>query len=101
MADGRLWFRIGEACAVTLQQFDFEAGLIYVDRQSTQDGENEEPPEPRSRRQSRRAGGGPTAYGTSSDVTWTRAERSHYRLASPPRCRNTSSGTERSVPERR
>ncbi|WP_405792544.1 site-specific integrase [Streptomyces sp. NBC_00029] len=35
--------RIGEACAVTLQQFDFEAGLIFVDRQVTQDGENEEP----------------------------------------------------------
>ncbi|MFI8392211.1 tyrosine-type recombinase/integrase [Streptomyces sp. NPDC085540] len=35
--------RIGEACAVTLQQIDFEAGLIYVDRQITQDGENEEP----------------------------------------------------------
>ncbi|MFE2165291.1 tyrosine-type recombinase/integrase [Streptomyces sp. NPDC059447] len=35
--------RIGEACAVTLQQFDFEAGLIYVDRQITRDGEDEEP----------------------------------------------------------
>ncbi|MET9013974.1 tyrosine-type recombinase/integrase [Streptomyces olivaceoviridis] len=35
--------RIGEACAVTLQQFDFESGTLYVDRQVTQDGENEEP----------------------------------------------------------
>ncbi|MER6121957.1 tyrosine-type recombinase/integrase [Streptomyces sp. NPDC001795] len=35
--------RIGEACAVTLQQFDFEGGTLYVDRQVTQDGENEEP----------------------------------------------------------
>ncbi|MFK4688201.1 tyrosine-type recombinase/integrase [Streptomyces pristinaespiralis] len=35
--------RIGEVCAVTLQQFDFESGTLYVDRQVTQDGENEEP----------------------------------------------------------
>ncbi|MEU8810975.1 tyrosine-type recombinase/integrase [Streptomyces violaceoruber] len=35
--------RIGEACAVTLQQFDLESGTLYVDRQVTQDGENEEP----------------------------------------------------------
>lgn len=35
--------RIGEACAVTLKQFDFEAGTLYVDRQITQDGENEVP----------------------------------------------------------
>ncbi|MFJ5974626.1 tyrosine-type recombinase/integrase [Streptomyces sp. NPDC093060] len=35
--------RVGEACAVTLQQFDFESGTLYVDRQVTQDGENEEP----------------------------------------------------------
>ncbi|MGW7303094.1 tyrosine-type recombinase/integrase [Streptomyces sp. NPDC054829] len=35
--------RIGEACGVTLQQFDFEGGTLYVDRQVTQDGENEEP----------------------------------------------------------
>ncbi|MFE1749431.1 tyrosine-type recombinase/integrase [Streptomyces anandii] len=35
--------RIGEACAVTLQQFDFESGTLYVDRQVTQDGENQEP----------------------------------------------------------
>lgn len=35
--------RIGEACAVTLQQFDLEGGTLYVDRQVTQDGENEEP----------------------------------------------------------
>ncbi|MFH9862272.1 tyrosine-type recombinase/integrase [Streptomyces sp. NPDC017202] len=35
--------RIGEACAVTLQQFDLENGTLYVDRQVTQDGENEEP----------------------------------------------------------
>ncbi|WP_328485923.1 tyrosine-type recombinase/integrase [Streptomyces zaomyceticus] len=35
--------RIGEACAVTLQQFDLEEGTLYVDRQITQDGENEEP----------------------------------------------------------
>ncbi|GGR36308.1 hypothetical protein GCM10010282_30920 [Streptomyces roseolus] len=35
--------RIGEASAVTLQQFDFEAGMLYVDRQVTQDGENEKP----------------------------------------------------------
>ncbi|MEU3556384.1 tyrosine-type recombinase/integrase [Streptomyces fragilis] len=35
--------RIGEACAVTLQQFDFESGTLHVDRQVTQDGENEEP----------------------------------------------------------
>lgn len=32
--------RIGEASAVSLQQFDFEAGTLYVDRQITQDGEN-------------------------------------------------------------
>ncbi|MGW4162476.1 tyrosine-type recombinase/integrase [Streptomyces sp. NPDC004788] len=35
--------RIGEASAVTLHQFDFEAGVLYVDRQITQDGENEKP----------------------------------------------------------
>ncbi|WP_329343824.1 site-specific integrase [Streptomyces sp. NBC_01352] len=35
--------RVGEATAVTLQQFDFEAGMLYVDRQITQDGENEAP----------------------------------------------------------
>ncbi|MET9953824.1 hypothetical protein ABZ135_20020 [Streptomyces sp. NPDC006339] len=35
--------RIGEASAVTLQQFDFEVGVLYVDRQVTQDGENEKP----------------------------------------------------------
>ncbi|RKT08238.1 site-specific recombinase XerD [Streptomyces sp. 3211.6] len=40
--------RIGEASAVSLQQIDFEAGVLYVDRQITQDGENEEP---RTRRQ--------------------------------------------------
>ncbi|MEV3974359.1 tyrosine-type recombinase/integrase [Streptomyces sp. NPDC050698] len=35
--------RVGEATAVTLQQFDFEAGILHVDRQITQDGANEEP----------------------------------------------------------
>lgn len=35
--------RIGEACAVTLQQLDLESGMLYVNRQITQDGENEEP----------------------------------------------------------
>ncbi|WP_329594594.1 site-specific integrase [Streptomyces sp. NBC_01362] len=35
--------RIGEACAVTLQQFDLESGTLYVDRQVTQGGDNEEP----------------------------------------------------------
>ncbi|MFF0700172.1 tyrosine-type recombinase/integrase [Streptomyces tendae] len=35
--------RIGEATAVTLQQFDFDQGILYVDRQITQDGANEEP----------------------------------------------------------
>ncbi|MEU8543106.1 site-specific integrase [Streptomyces sp. NPDC048717] len=35
--------RIGEASAVTLEQFDFESGVLYVDRQVTQDGENEKP----------------------------------------------------------
>lgn len=35
--------RVGEAIAVTLQQFDFEDGMLYVDRQVTQDGLNEEP----------------------------------------------------------
>ncbi|MFD7556627.1 hypothetical protein ACFV9E_19060 [Streptomyces sp. NPDC059835] len=42
MADGWLRLRIGKAYAVSLQQFDFEAGLIYVDRQVAQDGENEQ-----------------------------------------------------------
>ncbi|MFI5761572.1 tyrosine-type recombinase/integrase [Streptomyces sp. NPDC051563] len=35
--------RIGEASAVCLQQIDFDAGVLYVDRQITQDGENEKP----------------------------------------------------------
>ncbi|MFI8815839.1 hypothetical protein ACIGWV_30720 [Streptomyces sp. NPDC055082] len=35
--------RVGEACAATLQQFGFESGTLYVDRQVTQDGENEAP----------------------------------------------------------
>ncbi|WP_329404444.1 tyrosine-type recombinase/integrase [Streptomyces melanogenes] len=41
--------RIGEASAVCLQQIDFEAGVLYVDRQTTQDGENEEPKTRRQR----------------------------------------------------
>lgn len=41
--------RIGEATAVTLQQIDFEAGTLFVDRQVTQDGENEKPKTPRQR----------------------------------------------------
>ncbi|GAA3398840.1 hypothetical protein [Streptomyces roseoviridis] len=41
MAGCGLW--IGGASAVTLQQFDFEAGVLYVDRQVTQDGESEKP----------------------------------------------------------
>ncbi|MEV4939733.1 hypothetical protein [Streptomyces zaomyceticus] len=32
--------RIGEACAVTLQEFDFEEGTLNVDRRIAQDGEN-------------------------------------------------------------
>ncbi|MEX2984274.1 tyrosine-type recombinase/integrase [Streptomyces sp. C36] len=35
--------RIAEAMAVSLGQFDFEADVLYVDRQVTQDGANEKP----------------------------------------------------------
>ncbi|MFF8372446.1 tyrosine-type recombinase/integrase [Streptomyces lydicus] len=35
--------RIAEALAVTSGQFDFEEGVLYVDRQIVADGENEEP----------------------------------------------------------
>jgi integrase len=35
--------RIGEACGVTLQQFDVDSGTLHVDRQVPQNGENEEP----------------------------------------------------------
>ncbi|MFE6746039.1 tyrosine-type recombinase/integrase [Kitasatospora purpeofusca] len=38
-----LGLRIGEAMAVSLGQFNFEANVIYVDRQVAQDGENDEP----------------------------------------------------------
>jgi integrase len=38
-----LGLRIGEAMAITAGQFDFEAGVVYIDRQITQDGENQEP----------------------------------------------------------
>ncbi|MFC4890938.1 tyrosine-type recombinase/integrase [Streptomyces beijiangensis] len=41
--------RIGEASAVTVQQIDFAAGTLYVDRQITQDGESP-PPRGRGRR---------------------------------------------------
>ncbi|MFD7738016.1 tyrosine-type recombinase/integrase [Kitasatospora sp. NPDC059800] len=43
-----LGLRVAEAMAVSLGQFDFEAGVLNVDRQVTQDGENEKP---RTRRQ--------------------------------------------------
>ncbi|WP_078963322.1 tyrosine-type recombinase/integrase [Streptomyces durhamensis] len=34
---------MGTATSFPLQQFDFESGTLYVDRQVAQDGENEEP----------------------------------------------------------
>ncbi|MEU7149695.1 tyrosine-type recombinase/integrase [Streptomyces sp. NPDC045456] len=37
-----LGLRIAEALALTLEQFDFERGVVYVDRQIVADGENEE-----------------------------------------------------------
>jgi integrase len=39
--------RVGEALAVSVEQVDFEEGVLHVDRQITADGENEEPVTPR------------------------------------------------------